>query len=461
MGVKRYASEPRPKSRSYPWSQSFQLLKLAQIAFVIMCILTAQPFFSTIFSYSYGLTILIAEWCIAFAATIWLGFYCSGLRWLVYSLRNQYLLWMIISISILSCFWPFSAARTGYTVIWPVGLSLAGIVFGNLLSVRDLMRALCLFFMLALAWTMLHEVSSLSNLQEIPSLLSPTGYRWSGLTPNPNILGEIAAISTAFFTVTLLYMRLNRALSIAWLAIGAFVTLRTGSATSMTMLVAGVLVVLGFMLIRRLKIAADLATLLLFISGIVITFAGYLYWSETTDLLNKDPTASGRVSVWVDALEIVARYPWFGLGYGAVWGMGSRTFLPEYESTLTVDHAHNGYLQIATELGVPATGILVAFLLIALVRSIGRFSRQGSGSALFATAFLVMSLVGNVAEAGLFMPSSFSWLLMVTLSGVLARPESDQRRRRPGSRRKRPHPESLRRSTAREANRSEASAGLR
>ena len=70
------------------------------------------------------------------------------------------------------------------------------------------------------------------------------------------------------------------------------------------------------------------------------------------------------MQVWADTLKLIAAYPVFGCGAGAY-----AFALPKYQTAtpfLTVDFAHNDYLQAIAELGV-AGFLIVAFFVIQLV----------------------------------------------------------------------------------------------
>lgn len=78
-----------------------------------------------------------------------------------------------------------------------------------------------------------------------------------------------------------------------------------------------------------------------------------LRWEDLTD--NFQNWDGGRILVWKDALEILRDHPWWGTGLGSFeW------IFPFYQSEkllLGWNHAHNGYLELALEMGIP--GFLV------------------------------------------------------------------------------------------------------
>lgn len=69
-----------------------------------------------------------------------------------------------------------------------------------------------------------------------------------------------------------------------------------------------------------------------------------------------DPSAKERIVIWKGAWEIIKDYPLFGVGYG-IFGYALSLYAPEVGGF----DAHNTYLIIAAEMGIPA---LLSFLLI-------------------------------------------------------------------------------------------------
>jgi O-antigen ligase len=128
-----------------------------------------------------------------------------------------------------------------------------------------------------------------------------------------------------------------------------------------------------------------------------------------------------RIQIWSDTLGVVAAYPWTGCGLGA-YEHGLYQFKTA-APTNTVDFAHNDYLQILAELGLPGM-LLVAVLggwilkrTVTLVVS----TRGGANWELavgLLGAFLTFGL-HSLAEFNLFIPANalaLAWLAGVATS---------------------------------------------
>lgn len=73
-----------------------------------------------------------------------------------------------------------------------------------------------------------------------------------------------------------------------------------------------------------------------------------------------------RTAVWRDTLKLVAERPLAGAGFGSFGDVYPR--VQTAHLAFSVDHAHNDYLQMAAELGVPAAALLVASWIFLTVR---------------------------------------------------------------------------------------------
>jgi putative inorganic carbon (hco3(-)) transporter len=82
-------------------------------------------------------------------------------------------------------------------------------------------------------------------------------------------------------------------------------------------------------------------------------------------------TGENRKAIWRDTVQLIDGHPWLGTGLG--------TFSLAYPSVQTafagksVNHAHNDYLEFASELGIPATVLLFGAVFYVLLQSARTF----------------------------------------------------------------------------------------
>lgn len=133
--------------------------------------------------------------------------------------------------------------------------------------------------------------------------------------------------------------------------------------------------------------------------------AEYALWQQAhfyaaERLQSSGDISSSRFAIWRNALSLVAQNPWTGVGWGNfnfAW-----TFTPFPDRPVAFfDHTHNLPLQLAVEIGVPATAAVLGLLAWALWRARGalRVDAQAPGHpgrAVF--VMLVMLAVHSLLE---------------------------------------------------------------
>ncbi|MGA8765991.1 MAG: O-antigen ligase family protein, partial [Candidatus Acidiferrales bacterium] len=77
--------------------------------------------------------------------------------------------------------------------------------------------------------------------------------------------------------------------------------------------------------------------------------------------------SQGRVAVWNDTLKLIRAHPWAGVGLGCF--EYAFTAVQSTELTYLVDHAHNDYLELAAELGVPCAALFFAAIFWSAART--------------------------------------------------------------------------------------------
>jgi O-antigen ligase len=125
--------------------------------------------------------------------------------------------------------------------------------------------------------------------------------------------------------------------------------------------------------------------------------------------------ADTRWAIWKDTLGLIEKHPWVGTGLG--------TFSVAYPSVQTafagrfVSHAHNDYLEFASELGIPGTLLLfgpVFYLLLQSARSFrGNESRFGRALTLGCFGSLLGILLHSLTDFNLHIPANVLFFVVV------------------------------------------------
>jgi O-antigen ligase len=110
---------------------------------------------------------------------------------------------------------------------------------------------------------------------------------------------------------------------------------------------------------RRLRIAIGLAVVAV---ALIASLVGVYGLSDRTD---RALAATLRLSLWHDMLQVIASYPFLGVGYGQLNFAWTLTPLASRSGDV-FDHAHNLPLNFAVELGLPLALALLALLVAAI-----------------------------------------------------------------------------------------------
>jgi putative inorganic carbon (hco3(-)) transporter len=128
-----------------------------------------------------------------------------------------------------------------------------------------------------------------------------------------------------------------------------------------------------------------------------------------------------RISMWRDALPLIKHHPWLGTGLGTfpiAYTSGQTAFLSQF-----VNHAHNDYVEVAADLGIPGALILFASIIFILIRAIRSFL-SGERTferivALGCVGGIVAILLHSFADFNLYIPANavlFSAILGLAVS---------------------------------------------
>ncbi len=128
-----------------------------------------------------------------------------------------------------------------------------------------------------------------------------------------------------------------------------------------------------------------------------------------------------RLSIWQGTGTLIRNHPWLGAGLGTfpvAYTEVQSTFLTQF-----VNHAHNDYLEIASDLGIPAAMCLFVSILFILVRALRDFSRGESrferAVALGCAGSIVAILLHSLTDFNLHIPANalvFSVILGIAMS---------------------------------------------
>jgi exopolysaccharide production protein ExoQ len=194
-------------------------------------------------------------------------------------------------------------------------------------------------------------------------------------------------------------------------------TTAKASATSLGVFLASCLLVLWMM--KKENQVSSLKSVLsvLFFTVFLALLAHNLFlldspFAQIANLFGRDSSFTGRTEIWESLLAAAGQESLLGVGYGSFWINPS--------TSIQVNQAHNGYLDVFLDLGTVGMILLGLFLLHFYRSVLGKLTTDFSW-ACFGIGFLFIALLHNLTESSLVRGTAHIWVLLLYLACVFSR----------------------------------------
>lgn len=211
------------------------------------------------------------------------------------------------------------------------------------------------------------------------------------------------------------YRRLTVA-RLAYIALVLTSIAMTRSASALIVLSLYAVFMFVLHLFRHLERRAALAMGLGFfmVAALAVVSSGALYARELTSFFGRDLTLTGRTEIWAVLLSSIAKHPWFGYGYYAFW-LG---LTGESANVITAMHwlfgyAHNGFLEVALQLGLVGLALFLVTLLQAGKNGWRYLGGTRSLGGDWLIGLIVMTILYNIDEETFLWPVDLLSILYV------------------------------------------------
>lgn len=233
---------------------------------------------------------------------------------------------------------------------------------------------------------------------------------WRGIFLNKNSLGRVAAIE--LLVTTILAIRGPAKNRPGWFGIAGISLVTVLNSDSQTALI-GVLAALVVLIVTsksrfRRTAAKKVGTVII---GIYLGFSVLIpvLGPLIATFFTRDPTLTGRTTLWAIAEGFAAQKPLLGWGFGAVWQTeGGIGLVMSQALTFVPGSAHNGLLDLRLQNGLLGVVLVIIALWLLLVRSLSNQSmlQMASAQIAYVTLLLTMDLTESTLYFGL------TWFLM-------------------------------------------------
>ena len=171
------------------------------------------------------------------------------------------------------------------------------------------------------------------------------------------------------------------------------------------------------------KISILLIDLMILVSG-CFSFLIFSYWVELLSGLGKDPTLTGRTPMWGFVISKLMERPLFGYGREGFWAPNSQFAIAAGETVTTggwiVPNAHNGFLDIALDVGLIGLLLFLITFIITFARSLKQAYATQYSEKLWSLAFLCFLVMNNMTESFLLRGANVYWVLYISTAFTLS-----------------------------------------
>lgn len=241
---------------------------------------------------------------------------------------------------------------------------------------------------------------------------------WRGIYSHKNIAGPVmAGIS---FMGIYAFRRGARVVGGIVAVAGLIFVANTGSKTSAGLVPLVILLVMvpGFFGLRKFASITVFITIL----GTILGTVGTVVFTELgvlREAISPGATFTGRVEIWKFALKNIYDHPWIGFGFDSFWYSPFVYFgEKDFEATWDVHgviHGHNGYVDIALTMGIPALFLALTTMILVPVIDYARCIKSKENIRL-ADMFMMIfafSALNACLESFFFRRADPVWLLFV------------------------------------------------
>ena len=359
-------------------------------------------------------SLIAVLWLVTYLTAFMGLMFSHGINWVSWLSRYRILLVILLLGTTISVSWSLDAAVSAERVVHLLGCSVLAIYLGFMIPLLTTLRVTA--FVMAVIM-----IASLGAAMFMPSV-GLQEYEgsivWSGILNSKNALGFWAAVAVLLY-ITLSASTQNifmRMLCYVMALVSLYVLIRSDSATSLLAMLVGGSLSLYLYIAFRFQLGFIRMVVLAILLGGLLAFA--LSNIDTAQIVGRSGDLTGRGEVWRQTWKLIMKQPLTGYGYGSLWFPNDATLWIQQsltDFTWVVYHAHNGFLQVASEIGLPLSCIALLMVAQQLIEIFYcQYQRQQVG-VLFVLSFVVAYLISNFSEARFLVNRELYWIFFLAL----------------------------------------------
>ncbi len=324
-------------------------------------------------------------------------------------------LWILTPIILLSSIWSLFPEETSKYMgeVWQ--MTTFALYFATRFSLKEQVKLVAWTFTLGMLLSIFFAIG-------VPSIGQHGADHpgsWKGIYDYKNTFGSMMVLtSLAFFLLPIDQPR-NHLYKWGGFALSQVMMVRS---TSKTSLVLSFLLILILLFYRNFRWQGKISVIYLDITILILGCVGTVVLAEWVALLSglgKDPTLTGRTLIWGSVLTRLRDSPWLGFGRGAFWQKGSR-YAVEAGQAVTANfippHAHNGFVDLALDVGWIGLSLFLVSFAIAYARSLKLAYAARNSEDVWPLTVLLFVAMNNVMESYLLRQANIYWVLYITVA---------------------------------------------
>jgi exopolysaccharide production protein ExoQ len=337
-------------------------------------------------------------------------------KMLIHALSRNIFISVLILIFLFSFTWSEFPDFTLRRSISLLETTSFGIYFGSRFNVRDQLRLLSFAFLFLIALNILFVLAFPHSGIE----LGKHAGAWRGTLEHKNYLSRLMVLGLLVFKCFSPESKKESRLKLVGITLSfALVALSTSKTGLLTSMILVILMMPAYSSLRwKFKTAtAFQSSLVLTLSLFTTIVIGNLTTLET--VLGRDLTLTGRTEIWQATLRKLYEKPWLGFGYQGFWHGDNGPFkdvLRFIGPGAYASHSHNGFLELATAVGIIGLATFALGFLLTFSRALRYVTTDSSSFVLWPIMYLSFLLISNQTELTLVDHNSIFWVLCVALS---------------------------------------------
>ncbi|MEH1872398.1 O-antigen ligase family protein [Nostoc sp.] len=336
-----------------------------------------------------------------------------ALRWkkVTYVFSRDKFIWILIGVCALSSFWSLDAGITLRRAIGLAGTSIFGLYLASRYTINQQLK-LCAY-MLGISAVMCFVFVILIPKYGLSGGID--GNTWRGIFQTKNVLGKRFVLSGAVFFFLAMTTQKNRlVLWVGYITSGLLVILsKSTTSVGNFIIITGAFLIYYRILNLKYKIMIPVVTFVL-----TFAIAFYTWFLSNADTIlgsvGKDTTLTGRAELWPAVLQMIAKKPWLGYGYGAFWTENGESSIIVQTVEWNAPNAHNGFLDLWLALGLLGVLIFLIGFVINLLRGLYLIRWNQTSENLWLLVYLTYIILSNLTETTLLEQNSLEWILYVS-----------------------------------------------